>query len=92
MSRALLDLESDNARSAQLSLHLTMAEKCMGIFEKKKLPLSASVEQVRRPSRASEFALTLFLQCCATGVTPEGKTPKTLVEEMVPLLDDRSVR
>ncbi|KAI5477593.1 hypothetical protein MNV49_006079 [Pseudohyphozyma bogoriensis] len=58
----------------KLSLHLDMAEKCMGLFESKKLPLSASVEQ-----------------CCATGVTPEGKTPKTLVEEMVPLLDDRSV-
>lgn len=31
----------------KLSLHLTMAEKCMALFEKKKLPLSASVEQVR---------------------------------------------
>ncbi|RSH93130.1 vacuolar sorting protein VPS33/slp1 [Saitozyma podzolica] len=30
-------------------------------------------------------------QCCATGFTSEGKTPKTLVEEMVPLLDDRAV-
>ncbi|KAK8849808.1 hypothetical protein IAR55_005144 [Kwoniella newhampshirensis] len=29
-------------------------------------------------------------QCCATGYTSEGKTPKTLVEEMVPLLDDRT--
>ncbi|GAA6041593.1 hypothetical protein JCM8097_007759 [Rhodosporidiobolus ruineniae] len=58
----------------KLSLHLTMAEKCMGLFDKKKLPESAGVEQ-----------------CCATGVTPEGKTPKTLVEEMVPLLDDRGV-
>ncbi|GAA5889143.1 hypothetical protein JCM5296_007177 [Sporobolomyces johnsonii] len=58
----------------KLSLHLTMAEKCMSLFEKKKLPLSASVEQ-----------------CCATGVTAEGKSPKTLVEEMVPLLDDRGV-
>ncbi|BGP12280.1 hypothetical protein JCM10213_000024 [Rhodosporidiobolus nylandii] len=58
----------------KLSLHLTMAEKCMTLFDKKKLPLSAGVEQ-----------------CCATGVTPEGKTPKTLVEEMVPLLDDRGV-
>ncbi|GAA6011838.1 hypothetical protein JCM11491_000767 [Sporobolomyces phaffii] len=58
----------------KLSLHLTMAEKCMGLFEKKKLPLTASVEQ-----------------CCATGVTAEGKSPKTLVEEMVPLLDDRGV-
>ncbi|GAA5975062.1 hypothetical protein JCM11641_000015 [Rhodosporidiobolus odoratus] len=58
----------------KLSLHLTMAEKCMALFDKKKLPVSAGVEQ-----------------CCATGVTPDGKTPKTLVEEMVPLLDDRSV-
>ncbi|GAA6018634.1 hypothetical protein JCM10207_008988 [Rhodosporidiobolus poonsookiae] len=58
----------------KLSLHLTMAEKCMSLFDKKKLPVTAGVEQ-----------------CCATGVTPEGKTPKTLVEEMVPLLDDRGV-
>lgn len=58
----------------KLSLHLTMAEKCMTLFDKKKLPATANVEQ-----------------CCATGVTPEGKSPKTLVEEMVPLLDDRSV-
>ncbi|POY70532.1 hypothetical protein BMF94_6446 [Rhodotorula taiwanensis] len=58
----------------KLSLHLTMAEKCMSLFDKKKLPATANVEQ-----------------CCATGVTPEGKSPKTLVEEMVPLLDDRSV-
>ncbi|KAI0629394.1 Sec1-like protein [Trametes polyzona] len=28
---------------------------------------------------------------CATGVTAEGKAPKTLVEEMVPLLDSRDV-
>lgn len=28
-------------------------------------------------------------QCCATGYTAEGKTPKSIVEEMVPLLDDR---
>ena len=31
----------------QLSLHLSLAEKCMNVFEAKKLPLSASVEQVR---------------------------------------------
>jgi syntaxin-binding protein 1 len=30
-------------------------------------------------------------QCCATGFTAEGKTPKTIVEEMVPLLDDRAM-
>jgi syntaxin-binding protein 1 len=30
-------------------------------------------------------------QCCATGYTSEGKTPKALVEEMVPLLDDKAL-
>lgn len=30
----------------KLSLHLTMAQKCMDMFESKKLPQSASVEQV----------------------------------------------
>lgn len=38
---------------SQLSLHLTMAEKCMTLFDKKKLPASANVEQVR----ASAFLL-----------------------------------
>lgn len=47
----------------------------MELFEKKQLPLAASVEQ-----------------CSSTGMTAEGKTPKSLVEEMVPLLDDRAVR
>lgn len=52
-----------------------MAQECMAIFEKDKLPSIATVEQN-----------------CATGVTAEGKTPKTLVEEMVPLLDSRDVQ
>jgi len=30
-------------------------------------------------------------QCCATGLDPDGKATKGLVEEMVPLLDDRSL-
>ncbi|KAH8089154.1 Sec1-like protein [Filobasidium floriforme] len=30
-------------------------------------------------------------QCCATGVTDEGKQPKSIVEEMVPLLADNAV-
>jgi len=56
------------------SKHLNLAEECMKLFEKRKLPEVANIEQ-----------------CCATGVTSEGKTPKTLVEEMVPLLDSRDV-
>lgn len=35
--------------------------------------------------------MLMGLQNCATGLTPEGKTPKSLVEEMVPLLDSREV-
>ncbi|KDE02370.1 hypothetical protein MVLG_07072 [Microbotryum lychnidis-dioicae p1A1 Lamole] len=74
MKDMLASLPQLREAKEKLSLHLTMAEKCMHLFEKKKLPSAAFVEQ-----------------CCATGVTPEGKIPKTLVEEMVPLLDDRSV-
>ncbi|CAO1618751.1 unnamed protein product [Sympodiomycopsis kandeliae] len=58
----------------KLSLHLTMAQDCMGRFEKTRLPQQAMVEQN-----------------CATRLTPEGQKPRTLVEEMVPLLDDRNV-
>ena len=36
-------------------------------------------------------AVATVEQNCATGLTAEGKTPKTLVEEMVPLLDSRDV-
>lgn len=30
-------------------------------------------------------------QCCATGVTPDGKSPKSLVEDMIPLLSDKTL-
>lgn len=70
----LANLPGMKESKEKLSLHLSLAEQCMGLFETRKLPLTASVEQ-----------------SCATGMTAEGKTPKTLVEEMVPLLDDRSV-
>ena len=35
--------------------------------------------------------LVIYVKDCSTGVTAQGKTPKTLVEEMVPLLDSREV-
>jgi len=62
----------------------------MSIFERDKLPLVANVEQVRGLLSAQIFS-DWCLQNCATGLTAEGKTPKTLVEEMVPLLDSREV-
>ena len=62
----------------------------MGIFERDNLPAVANIEQVS--------VMRLFIvpcakrqQCCATGLTAEGKTPKTLIEEMVPILDSRDV-
>lgn len=42
-------------------------------------------EKTRLPQQA------MVEQNCATRLTPEGQKPRTLVEEMVPLLDDRGV-
>ncbi|KNZ74611.1 Protein transport protein sec1, partial [Termitomyces sp. J132] len=74
MKEMLASLPQYQEQREKFSLHLNMAQECMAIFERNKLPLVANVEQ-----------------CCATGVTAEGKTPKHLVEEMVPLLDSREV-
>ena len=67
-----------------------MAQECMDIFEKEKLQDIAGVEQVF-PSYSLSSVLLSRLQSCATGLTSEGKVPKSLVEEMVPLLDSRTV-
>ncbi|KAJ3865846.1 MAG: Sec1-like snare protein [Lentinula lateritia] len=74
MKEMLANLPQFQEQREKFSLHLSMAQECMGIFERDKLPLVANVEQN-----------------CATGLTAEGKTPKHLVEEMVPLLDSREV-
>ncbi|PFH51850.1 hypothetical protein AMATHDRAFT_84920 [Amanita thiersii Skay4041] len=74
MKEMLASLPQYQEQREKFSLHLNMAQECMGIFERDKLSLVGNVEQ-----------------CCATGLTPEGKTPKSLVEEMVPLLDGRDV-
>lgn len=67
-----------------------MAQECMAIFERDKLPLVATVEQVSGV-RLAMLCTDHHRQNCATGLTAEGKTPKKLVEEMVPLLDSREV-
>ncbi|KAF7795046.1 hypothetical protein EIP86_006190 [Pleurotus ostreatoroseus] len=74
MKDMLANLPQYQEQREKFSLHLNMAQECMAIFEKDKLPSIAAVEQN-----------------CATGLTPEGKTPKTLVEEMVPILDSRDI-
>ncbi|TFY68838.1 hypothetical protein EVJ58_g779 [Rhodofomes roseus] len=74
MKDMLANLPQYQEQREKFSLHLNMAQECMGIFERDKLPNVATVEQNS-----------------ATGLTAEGKTPKTLVEQMVPLLDSREV-
>lgn len=39
-----------NTEPLQFSLHLSMAQECMDIFERDKLPVVATVEQVRQLS------------------------------------------
>ncbi|KAJ7698949.1 Sec1-like snare protein [Mycena rosella] len=74
MKEMLASLPQYQEQREKFSLHLNMAQECMGIFERDKLPLVATIEQD-----------------CATGMTAEGKTPKNLVQDMVPLLDSREV-
>ncbi|TFK39881.1 Sec1-like snare protein [Crucibulum laeve] len=74
MKEMLANLPQYQEQREKFSLHLNMAQECMAIFERDKLPLVANVEQ-----------------CCATGLNAQGKPPKGLVEEMVPLLDSREV-
>ncbi|KAF7365513.1 hypothetical protein MVEN_00424400 [Mycena venus] len=74
MKEMLASLPQYQEQREKFSLHLNMAQECMGLFERDKLPLVATIEQD-----------------CATGLTAEGKTPKTLVQDMVPLLDSREV-
>ncbi|ETW79215.1 hypothetical protein HETIRDRAFT_323546 [Heterobasidion irregulare TC 32-1] len=74
MKDMLASLPQYQEQREKFSLHLNMAQECMDIFERDKLPAVASVEQN-----------------CSTGVTADGKSPKHLVEEMVPLLDSREV-
>ena len=46
----LASLPQFQTQREQFSLHLDMAQECMGLFEKKKLNVAAAVEQVRIPA------------------------------------------
>ncbi|GAC99645.1 hypothetical protein PHSY_007248 [Pseudozyma hubeiensis SY62] len=59
--------------------------------EKLSLHLTMAQECMNRFEKSKLPAQAMVEQNCATRLTPEGQKPKTLVEEMVPLLDDRSV-
>ncbi|OCH85210.1 Sec1-like snare protein [Obba rivulosa] len=59
--------------------------------EKFSLHLNMAQESMSIFERDKLPTIAAVEQNCATGLTAEGKTPKTLVEEMVPLLDARDV-
>ncbi|SPO29474.1 related to syntaxin binding protein 1 [Ustilago trichophora] len=59
--------------------------------EKLSLHLTMAQDCMNRFEKSKLPAQAMVEQNCATRLTPEGAKPKTLVEEMVPLLDDRNV-
>ncbi|KZS94659.1 Sec1-like snare protein [Sistotremastrum niveocremeum HHB9708] len=59
--------------------------------EKFSLHLNMAQECMDIFERNNLAALAAIEQNCATGLTSDGKTPKTLVEEMVPLLDNKDI-
>ena len=59
--------------------------------EKLSLHLTMAQDCMNRFEKSKLPAQAMVEQNCATRLTPEGQKPRTLVEEMVPLLDDRSV-
>ncbi|EST04560.1 Sec1-like protein [Kalmanozyma brasiliensis GHG001] len=60
---------------------------------KDKLSLHLTMAQacMNKFEKSTLSAQAMVEQNCATRLTPDGAKPRTLVEEMVPLLDDRSV-
>lgn len=59
--------------------------------DKLSLHLTMARDCMNRFEKSTLSAQAMVEQNCATRLTPEGQKPRTLVEEMVPLLDDRSV-
>lgn len=59
--------------------------------EKLSLHLTMAQDCMNRFEKSKLPSQAMVEQNCATRLTPDGSKPKTLVEEMVPLLDDRGV-
>ncbi|KAK9374285.1 Sec1-like protein [Lipomyces chichibuensis] len=81
----------DNASASQLKdILLTM-----NVFSKEKeilglhMSMTETITELFNRTRLS--AIADVEQCLATALTPEGKPPKAVLEELVPLLDDEHV-
>ncbi|CAG8548514.1 343_t:CDS:10, partial [Acaulospora morrowiae] len=71
MKKMLATLPQFQSMKEKLSVHMSIAQECMAMFERERLSEIAIIEQN-----------------CATGFTADFAHPKTLVEDMVPLLDN----
>ncbi|KAG9312992.1 Sec1-like protein [Chiua virens] len=72
MKDMLANLPQYQEQREKFSLHLNMAQECMGTFERDKLSQVANIEQYT------------FGQCCATGMTCGRKISKNLTTFNVP--------
>lgn len=59
MKDMLASLDATRKSKDSLSAHLDLAQKCMGYFEKQKLPIIAEVEQVRPEVLATSWCACL---------------------------------
>lgn len=73
------------------SLHLTMAQECMNIFQRNKLPDLASLEQVSASPVAMQITTDQKRQILATGLDEDFRKPRNLADQVVRTLDDDSV-
>lgn len=73
------------------SLHLSMAQECMNIFQKQKLPDLASVEQVGRHYCFLIWLTLTYWQILATGLDEDYKKPKNIADQVIRTLDDDSI-
>ena len=72
---------------------MNIAQECLSVFERHKLNSVGNLEQVCEIEKVGILFLMLdFIKNIATGETSDGETPKTIVLDMVPLLDDSYVR
>lgn len=72
----LASLPQFQTQREQFSLHLDMAQECMGLFEKKKLNLAANVEQVCEAW--TRFEQTLTCSAVPRDTLPRVKHPRLL--------------
>ena len=82
----MADLPAFQKQRDQFSLHLGLAEQCMEIYSARKLVDASRVEQV---SGDEQSGAAIDSQDCATGYNSEGKVPRGIVQDLVPLLDER---